>query len=68
MTEENPFVLNVASSLDIGEDKSQLDTVDKNIKVLITKLKGTHMNEGKHTGCPLKNGGLRILNRFDSYC
>ena len=56
MTEENPFVLNVASSLDIGEDKSQLDTVDKNIKVLITKLKGTHMNEGKHTGCPQKKG------------
>ena len=49
MTEENPFVLNVASSLDIGEDKSQLDTIDKNIKVLITKLKGTHMNEGKLT-------------------
>ena len=50
MTEEDPFVLNVSkefsSSSELTNDIEQLDAVDKNIKVLITKLKGTHMNEG----------------------
>ena len=30
------------------EAKGDLDTVDKNIRVLITKLKGAHMNEGEY--------------------
>ena len=50
MTEENPFVLNVSkefsTSSGLSDDIKQLDAVDKNIKVLITKLKGNHMNEG----------------------
>ena len=33
------------SSLPEGSDL-KLDEVEKNIRVLITKLKGTHMNEG----------------------
>jgi len=57
--------LNVASSLDIGEDKSQLDTVDKNIKVLITKLKGTHMNED---GSRVDYQKMADSDLFAEYC
>ena len=38
-------ILNDSITVD-HEAKGDLDTVDKNIRVLITKLKGAHMNEG----------------------
>ena len=45
MTEASPAILNdgfVANSSEL-----ETDEIDKNIRIMITKLKGKYMNEGK---------------------
>ena len=45
MAHGQTHILNDSIAVD-DEDEKDLGTVDKNIRVLITKLKGAHMNEG----------------------
>ena len=47
MAHEQTHILNDSIAVD-DEDEKDLGTVDKNIRVLITKLKGAHMNEGEY--------------------
>ena len=47
MAHGQTHILNDNIAVD-DEAKGDLDTVDKNIRVLITKLKGAHMNEGEY--------------------
>ena len=47
MAHGQTHILNDSITVD-DETKGDLDTVDKNIRVLITKLKGAHMNEGEY--------------------
>ena len=47
MAHGQTHILNDSITVD-DEAKGDLDTVDKNIRVLITKLKGAHMNEGEY--------------------
>ena len=45
-TSRNIFILNESDTNANATQDVKVDALDKNIKILITKLKASHMNEG----------------------
>ena len=67
MTETSPVILNDGS---VAKDTAlETDEIEKNIRIIITKLKGKYMNEGRISmWCILYCGPIVLCDTRSVYC